>query len=141
MYRRAGIDTRSDRVGPNCAFSSSLVRVGARTTINDGCHIEGSAPVDIGEKVALAAYVLILTSAHEFGGPARRAGRWITKPVSIEAGSWIGARVVILPGVTVGAGCIIASGAVVTDDCAPHGLYAGVPARRVRDLPVPTEGS
>ena len=30
--------------------------------------------------------------------------------------------------------CVIAAGAVVTRDCAPHGLYRGIPARRVRDL-------
>jgi acetyltransferase-like isoleucine patch superfamily enzyme len=30
---------------------------------------------------------------------------------------------------------VVASGAVVTKDCLPHGLYGGVPARRLRDLP------
>jgi acetyltransferase-like isoleucine patch superfamily enzyme len=30
--------------------------------------------------------------------------------------------------------CVVAAGAVVTGDCEPDGLYAGVPARRVRDL-------
>jgi maltose O-acetyltransferase len=40
----------------------------------------------------------------------------------------------VLPGVTIGAGCAVAAGAVVTADCEPDGLYAGVPARRVRDL-------
>ena len=37
-------------------------------------------------------------------------------------------------GVTVGDGCVLAAGAVVTGDCEPDGLYAGVPARRVKDL-------
>jgi len=32
---------------------------------------------------------------------------------------------------------IIAAGAVVRGHCAAHGLYAGVPARRVRELPRP----
>jgi maltose O-acetyltransferase len=40
----------------------------------------------------------------------------------------------LLPGVTVGDGCVIAAGSVVTGDCEPHGVYAGVPAKRVRDL-------
>jgi len=40
----------------------------------------------------------------------------------------------ILGGVTVGEGCLVAAGAVVTADCAPHGLYGGAPARRLREL-------
>ena len=40
----------------------------------------------------------------------------------------------VLPGVTVGAGCVVAAGAVVRESCDAHGLYAGVPAVRVRDL-------
>ena len=31
----------------------------------------------------------------------------------------------------------IAAGAVVNRDLEPHGLYAGVPARRIRDLDAP----
>jgi acetyltransferase-like isoleucine patch superfamily enzyme len=40
----------------------------------------------------------------------------------------------IMPGVEVGPGCVVAAGAVVIKDCEPNGLYAGVPAKRVRDL-------
>jgi maltose O-acetyltransferase len=54
--------------------------------------------------------------------------------VSVGNGSWLGTGVTVLPGVTIGEGCVIAAGAVVTADCAPDGLYAGVPARRIRDL-------
>ena len=39
-----------------------------------------------------------------------------------------------MPGVTVGSGCIIAAGAVLTADCSPDGIYAGVPAKRIKDL-------
>ncbi len=35
----------------------------------------------------------------------------------------------------IGQGCIVASGAVVTRDCAEHGLYGGIPAKRIKDLP------
>ena len=39
----------------------------------------------------------------------------------------------VLPGVTIGDDVIVAAGAVVAADCAPGGVYAGVPARRIRD--------
>lgn len=57
------------------------------------------------------------------------------QPITVGDGCWIGARAVILPGVTIGDGCVIAAGAVVSKDCAPNGMYAGVPARRIRELP------
>jgi len=68
------------------------------------------------------------------GAPERRAGAVGGKPVAVGNGCWIGARVMVMPGVSVGDGCVVAAGAIVTKDCEPHGLYAGVPAQRVRDL-------
>lgn len=34
----------------------------------------------------------------------------------------------------VGVGCIIGAGSVVNKDCLPHALYAGNPAKRIKDL-------
>ena len=77
---------------------------------------------------------MLTTSHHEIGPPERRSGTARPRSIVIERGVWLGARVLVLPGVTVGPGCVIAAGAVVNRDCAPHGLYAGVPARRIREL-------
>ena len=77
---------------------------------------------------------MIITAKHSLGGPELRAGDGGPEPVVIGDGTWIGAGAIILPGLTVGAGCIVAAGAVVTKDCTPNGLYAGVSARRIRDL-------
>jgi acetyltransferase-like isoleucine patch superfamily enzyme len=68
------------------------------------------------------------------GPPDRRVGAYIEAPIVIEDGVWVGSRATVLAGVTVGRGCTIAAGAVVREDCAPNGFYAGIPARRVRDL-------
>ena len=46
----------------------------------------------------------------------------------------------VLAGSSVGAGAVVAAAAVVTRPCAEHALYAGVPARRLRDLPVDAAG-
>jgi maltose O-acetyltransferase len=80
--------------------------------------------------------VLFCTSTHIMGPATERAGRVHPQPITVGDGCWIGARSVILPGVTIGDGCVIAAGAVVNKDCAANGMYAGVPARRVKDLPV-----
>jgi maltose O-acetyltransferase len=134
IYRWAGIETETRDIGPACYFHSSAIRVGPDSLINHGCHFENVAPVDIGARCALAPGVMVITSTHEIGGPERRQGDWGVLPVRVEDGCWIGARSVLCPGVVVGAGCLIAAGAVVRESCEPNGLYAGVPARRLREL-------
>ena len=45
---------------------------------------------------------------------------------------WIGNNVSIIEGVTIGDGAVIAAGAVVTKDVEAYGIYAGVPAKKIR---------
>jgi sugar O-acyltransferase (sialic acid O-acetyltransferase NeuD family) len=46
----------------------------------------------------------------------------------------IGLNATVREGLRVAPGCVIAAGAVLTGDTDPNGLYAGVPARRVKTL-------
>lgn len=46
---------------------------------------------------------------------------------------WVGYGVIILSGVKIADGCIIAAGALVTKDTQPYSIYAGVPAKKVKD--------
>jgi maltose O-acetyltransferase len=135
LLRSAGLDVQTDRVGPACYFHTSDIRIGPGTLLNHGVHVENVAPVEIGADCALSMYVRLITSTHEMGPHGGRAGAWRPAPVRIGDGCWLGAGVIVLPGVTIGAGCMVAAGAVVTKGCADDGLYAGVPARRVRHLP------
>jgi maltose O-acetyltransferase len=131
----AGLEIEAERIGPACYFHTSRISIGPNAFINHGCHFENVAPVEIGPGAVLSMFVVVSTSHHEISGPGYRAGTWRFDPVRIGAGAWLGVRVTVLGGVTIGEGCVVAAGAVVTEDLPPNGLYAGVPARRVRDLP------
>lgn len=109
------------------------VRLGSGTWVNEGAKIDQQTVV--GTEVGIAPGAFLCTVTHEIGAPGRRAGHPYRRGITVGDGCWIGANATILPGVHVGEGCVVAAGAVVTGDCAPNGLYAGVPARRVRDLP------
>jgi maltose O-acetyltransferase len=61
------------------------------------------------------------------------------RPVTIGDRVWVGARAQILPGVRIAADAVIAAGAVVTKDCPVAGVYAGVPARLIRETAVHKE--
>ena len=110
--------------------------VGDCSFINHDCLIDTAGDVTIGRNVALANRVSLLTSGHEMDDPRARAGRRVLAPVVVEDGAWLGANVTVLPGVTIGAGAVVAAGSLVRADVPPHTLWAGVPARFIRELPL-----
>lgn len=118
----------------NITIDTNIITIGPDTFVNSKCFFDNCATITIGADVSLAMEVMLCTSSHRIGAADRRAGVLVEAPIVIGDGCWLGARVTVLPGVTIGDGCVIAAGAVVTVDCEPNGLYAGVPARRVRDL-------
>ena len=95
---------------------------------NDYCNVE------IEDDCTLAYRVSIYTTNHDISNPNHRSGKSVFKPVKIKKGCWIGANSIILSGVTIEEGCVIAAGSVVSKNCTKNGLYAGVPAKRIRDL-------
>ena len=135
ILRRFGLEVETDLIYPGCYFHTADVRLGPDVILNHGVHIENVARVEIGAKTGLGVHTLVLTSTHDLGPREKRYGEWHRLPVTIGSGCWIAARTVILPGVTIGDGCLVAAGSVVREDCEPDGMYAGVPARRIRDLP------
>jgi maltose O-acetyltransferase len=100
--------------------------------INAGCWFEGNGRIDIGCNCMMGPKVMVLTSIHALGSEGGVARQSEPRDVTIGDGCWLGARAMVMPGVTIGPGVVVAAGAVVTEDCDPGGLYAGVPARRLR---------
>jgi maltose O-acetyltransferase len=123
-------------------FTGLRIAGEGRLTIGDGCFInhdclmDAAADVTLGRGVALANRVSLLTSGHELGDPRARAGTRVLEPIVVGDGAWLGANVTVLGGVTIGEGAVVAAGSLVRSDVPPHTLWAGVPARFVRELPV-----
>lgn len=134
LLRAYGMDVKRSAISPNVFIGSRQLTVGRGAYINTGCFLDTFERITIGDRCSLGMQVTVITSSHADGTPGQRAGPLEGAPVSIGAGTWVGARATILPGVTIGEGCVIAAGSVVVKNCGPHGVYAGVPARRVRDL-------
>ncbi len=53
--------------------------------------------------------------------------------VVVEDDVWFGFGSIILSGTRIGRGSIIAAGSVVAKDVEPYSIYAGVPAKKIRD--------
>lgn len=141
VLRRGLLRAVGVTIGQNVLVVGGVTLIGSRLTlargafVNNGVLIDCQGGVAVGEDVHIGPRAMILTSDHALGGPKLRAAEPSHRSVAIGAGSWIGAGATILPGVAIAPGCVVAACAVVTRDTAPHGLYVGCPARRVRDLP------
>ena len=55
------------------------------------------------------------------------------KDIVIEDDCWVGFGAQIMAGVTMRKGSILAAGGVLTHDTEPYGVYAGVPARKIKE--------
>ena len=102
--------------------------------INSCCFLDLGADIIIGHGVSIAMGCSFINSTHKIGSTNRRAVGSIKKSIIIGDGVWIGCNVTILPGVKIGNGVVVAAGAVVIDDCDANYLYAGVPAKRIKEL-------
>ena len=117
------------------SFRSKKVTIGSGVFINVGFYHDGYDMLRIGDNVRIGPFVRVITATHEIGPSHQRClVEVVGKPVHIEEACWICAGATILPGVTIGRGCVLAAGAVAYEDTEMDGLYAGNPARRVKEL-------
>jgi maltose O-acetyltransferase len=134
LLRRGGVDVENAIVEGGCFFFSSDITIGDYSMINHRAYFDTRAHIELGRGAGIATDVMLCTSTHDLGPEHKRWGAYKSAPITIGAGAWIGVRAVVLPGVTVGDGAVVAAGAIVTADLEPNGVYAGIPAKRIRDL-------
>lgn len=89
----------------------------------------------IGDDVLIGSNVNVVSGkrVHYFERsdvPIRLQGGELTK-VRIGANAWLGNKAVVMA--DVGDGCVIGAGSVVTSGCEPESVYAGNPARFIRE--------
>ena len=76
-----------------------------------------------------------LAAVDPLDAAGRRERLAISKPITVGDDVWIGGNCVITGGVTIGSNVVVAAGAVVTKDVPSNCVVAGVPARKIKDLP------
>ena len=147
---RSGITIYSAvRVDDNVAFGHNVmvrekVTIGAGTKLGTNVVVDGSS--SIGNKVSVQTGVYICTYStvedSVFLGPCCvfTNDRYIMqKPFkligpTVKKGASIGANALLFPGITVGEGALVGSQAMVNVDVPPRTVFAGIPAKKIRDL-------
>lgn len=102
--------------------------------VGRGCTIPPL--VSIGRYTMLAPLVAIVGDDHICDQPTvpmQFTGRPTQRRTTIGADVWIGQSALVMRGVSIGDGAIIAAGAVVTRDVPAREVWAGTPARKLRD--------
>lgn len=119
--------------GPKIKFHPNT-NIGRYTYIGSG--FDSASPLIIGDLVLISTDCKIVGNDHdhsEVGTPTRLKFSYSDKPTIIEADCWIGKRVTIRQGITIGTGSVIGSGSVVVKDVPPYKIYAGIPAKKIKD--------
>lgn len=109
--------------------------IGNNCYLSRGVQFDSSGCIYIGNNVSIGFNTLITTSVHlERGsGEENPSSSVASRDVRIGNGVWIGSNVTVLPGSEIGDNCIIGAGAVVRGKLKPNGVYAGVPAKYIRE--------
>ena len=117
--------------GKNVYFNFNLV-------ILDVC------PVRIGDNCFFGPNISIMTALHSLIAEERRfflnkekgyqTDNEYGKPITIGNDCWFGGNVTILPGVTIHDNVVVGAGSVVTHDLESGVVYAGNPAKKIKDI-------
>ncbi|WP_312562884.1 acyltransferase [Anaerospora sp.] len=130
-------------IGENCKIDHGAmllshggrIKIGNFCSINPYCIVYGHGGLTIGNKVMIATHTVIIPSNHNYADRDTfiyNQGE-TSKGIIIEDDVWIGAGCKILDGITIKQGSVIAAGAVVSRSTEQYGVYAGIPAKKIKE--------
>ena len=109
------------------------IKIGKYCLITPGVRIMSAKSIIIGD-ACMIAHGAYISDADWHGLYDRAEPVGNTKPVIFEDNVWIGDSAIICKGVRIGKNSIIGAGAVVTKDVPPNSIFAGNPAKLVKEL-------
>jgi putative colanic acid biosynthesis acetyltransferase WcaF len=101
-----------------------------RVTLGDGAEVYNPSPIFFGSHAIVSQDAYVCGATHLYD---ELEFRTISFEMKIGAYAWIGARAIVCPGVNLGEGAVLGLAAVAGKDLEPYGIYAGSPARKVKE--------
>jgi putative colanic acid biosynthesis acetyltransferase WcaF len=125
------------RLGPKCHFyPASRVWAPWNLVCEDTVLVADGAELYNPSAMVLASHAIVSQGAylcgatHDYNDPAFPV---VSYPMRMGRFSWVAARACVSPGVNLGDGAILGMAALATRDLEPWSIYAGVPARKIKD--------
>jgi acetyltransferase-like isoleucine patch superfamily enzyme len=137
LFRRGKIVIgRGAKIHPGALLDAQrgTIELGNSVSLNPYSIIYGAGGVKVGNKVRIAAHVVIVSFEHNYSDTSKAiTDQGVTlKPITIEDDVWIGSGAKVLAGAHISKGCVIAANAVVKGETEPYGIYGGIPARLLK---------
>lgn len=142
IYNAGAIDIGSHvRVDDFCVLSAGAggIHIGNFVHVSVFASMIGDGRISLGDYSGLSGRVAVYSSNDDY------SGEHLTNPmvpstyrgvrsadVTLGRHALVGAGAIVLPGVTIGEGVAIGAQSLVRSDCLPFYIYAGVPARRIK---------
>jgi len=119
----------------NSARDFSYLKIGNNCYVGEWVYFDLSNGIELEDNVVISAQASFITHAdcNRSEYLAKKFPRKCEK-VKVESGAWIGFRATIFSGVTVGYQSVIAAHALVRKNVQPKFVYAGIPAKQIRNL-------
>lgn len=105
-------------------------------SMGDRAHAYTLDIVEIEEDATVAQEVYLCTGTHKLDDPCLPLQ---TAPIKVGKDSFICARAFIMPGVEIGEGAVVGACAVISSHVPPWTVWAGNPARFIKDRVYPKE--
>jgi acetyltransferase-like isoleucine patch superfamily enzyme len=112
----------------------NFINIGDRVFIGSRCEFNCSTKIMVGNDCLIAGNTTIVDTGHGMDRDMKINQQPVTcAEIIISDDVWIGANCVILKGVIIGKGSIIGAGSVVNKSIPEYQVWAGVPARYIRN--------
>lgn len=143
FYGAARIQIGSNvRIDDFCVLAAGTegIKIGNYVHIAVGSSLIGAGHIRVSDFSGLSSRVSIYSSSDDYSGNSLtnptvpdEFKKVLHAPVNVGRHVIVGSGSVILPGITLEDGVAIGALSLVTKDCKAFGIYAGNPARRIKE--------
>lgn len=127
------------RIDDFCILSGEII-LGSHIHIAAGVYLFGAYGIEIDNFSAISSKSTIYSATDNYDGSCFTSPQFdckyrdvIGKKVHLEKHVILGASVTVLPGLVIGEGAAVGASSLILKSLEPWGIYAGVPAKRVKD--------
>ena len=112
------------------SLSPEIAGARRRVAIADEVIVYNPRLITLGSHAIISQQAYLCGATHNYDLPEFPM---VSSPISVGSYAWVCARAAVQPGVSVGEGAVLGFGSIATRDLEPWSVYAGIPARRIKN--------